>query len=98
MRWKGRCNHKHTTKLDPKALGLTCSALWGIGLFSLTWWVMAFDGASRHRTSISRVYRGYLITPRGSFVGLMWAIVDGFMGGLCFAWLCNHIAGHHKCR
>ena len=98
MRWKQKCSHKHAAKLDPKALGLTCSALWGIGLFSLTWWVMAFDGASRHRTSISRVYRGYSITPRGSVVGLMWALVDGFMGGVCVAWLYNQFARCRKCE
>jgi hypothetical protein len=76
-------------RLDPKAVGLTSGVLWGLGLFSLTWWIIALDGSSREPTAISRVYRGYRISPRGSVIGLAWAFVDGLIGGACFAWLYN---------
>lgn len=31
-------------KLNVKAFALTCALVWGLGLFALTWWIMAFDG------------------------------------------------------
>ena len=78
-------------KLNPKAFGLTCGILWGAGLFSLTWWVMAFEGPSRKPTGLSKLYRGYTITPRGSIIGLVWGFCDAFCGGLSFAWLYNEL-------
>jgi hypothetical protein len=76
-------------KLDIRAFGLTCGLLWGIGLFCLTWWIILFDGATGEVTLLGRLYRGYSISPLGSVVGLVWALVDGFVGGLVFAWLYN---------
>jgi hypothetical protein len=64
-----------------------------VGLFLLTWWIIAFDGASGDVTWIGRVYRGYSVTPAGSVVGLAWAFVDGLIFGAIFAWLYNLVAG-----
>lgn len=80
-------------KLDVKAFALTAALLWGIGLFILTWWMIAFDGSSTEPTFLGRVYRGYTVTPAGSFIGLIWALVDGAIGGAIFAWLYNSILG-----
>ena len=80
-------------KLNVKAFGLSCGLIWGLGLFMLTWWVMAFDGATGEITMIGRLYRGYSITPVGSLIGLVWAFADGLIGGLIFAWLYNLLAG-----
>ncbi len=80
-------------KLDVKAFALTCALVWGFGLFALTWWVIAFDGATGERTMIGQLYRGYSISPLGSVIGLVWAFFDALIGGAIFAWLCNHIAG-----
>lgn len=33
-------------KLDVKACALACGLIWGLGLFVLTWWVIAFDGST----------------------------------------------------
>jgi len=79
-------------KLDVKSFGLTCGLLWGIGLFFLTWWLIAFDGSSQGPTFIGRIYRGYSITPVGSVIGLIWAFVDGLIGGVIFAWLYNRLS------
>ncbi|MDH4245747.1 MAG: hypothetical protein OEV38_18550 [Nitrospira sp.] len=49
-------------KLDVKACALACGLIWGLGLFVLTWWVIAFDGSTGEATLIGRVYRGYSIT------------------------------------
>jgi hypothetical protein len=67
--------------------------VWGAGLFLLTWWIIAFEGASGDVTWIGRVYRGYSVTPAGSVVGLAWALVDGLIFGAIFAWLYNAVAG-----
>ena len=78
-------------KLDVKAFGLTCGLLWGLGLFFLTWWIILFDGATGEITLLGRLYRGYRVTPFGSVIGLGWALVDGWVGGMVFAWLYNRL-------
>ncbi len=78
-------------KLDVKAFALTCSLLWGMGLFGLTWWILLLDGPSTDVTLLGRIYRGYSITAVGSGIGLLWALADGFVGGAVFAWLYNRL-------
>ncbi|MHC4619039.1 MAG: bacteriophage holin [Planctomycetota bacterium] len=80
-------------KLNVKAFGLTCGLVWGIGLFALTWWVIACEGSTGEITFIGQVYRGYSISPVGSLVGLVWGLADGLVGGLIFAWVYNVLAG-----
>jgi hypothetical protein len=83
-------------RLDVKAFAVSCGLIWGIGLFALTWWIIAFDGATREVTLIGQLYRGYNISPVGSLIGLVWATADGLIGGAIFAWLYNAIAGHRR--
>ncbi len=64
-------------------------ALWC--LFLCTWWIIFFDGATGQATMIGAVYRGYNISPIGSFIGLAWGLVDGLIGGAIFAWLYNYL-------
>jgi hypothetical protein len=85
-------------RLDIKAFALTCGILWGLGLFFLTWWIIAFDGATGDITFIGRIYRGYCISPLGSIIGLMWAFVDGLIGGAIFAWVYNFIVTRSSAR
>ena len=79
-------------RLDIKSFALTCALLWGIALFALTWWIMAFEGATGDVTFVGRVYLGYSISPLDSLVGLVWALVDGLIAGAIFAWLYNALA------
>ncbi len=79
-------------KLNVKAFALTCGLVWGFGLFLLTWWLIGFEGVTGEMTLIGRIYRGYSISPVGSFIGLVWAFVGGLIGGAIFAWLYNLIA------
>lgn len=81
-------------KLNVKAFALTCGIIWGAGLFLLTWWIIAFEGVTGDVTFIGRLYKGYRISPLGSIIGLIWAFVDGLIGGAVFAWLYNLFAGH----
>jgi len=79
-------------KLNVKAFALSCAIIWGVGLFVITWWIILFEGATGGTTFIGRVYLGYCISPLGSLIGLVWAFVDGLIGGAIFAWLYNLIA------
>ena len=63
-------------KLNVKAFALACGILWGLGLFFLTWWIIALDGATGEITLIGRLYRGYSISPVGSLFGLVWGFFD----------------------
>jgi len=79
-------------KLNVKAFALTCGLVWGLGIVFLTWWIIAFEGATGDVTFLGRVYRGYNISPLGSVIGLVWGLADGAIGGAIFAWLYNLIA------
>ena len=81
-------------KLNVKSFSLTTALVWGFGLFLFTWWVIAFDGITGDPTLIGRLYRGYSISPMGSIIGLVWAFVDGLIGGAIFAWLYNLLSGN----
>lgn len=80
-------------RLDIKAFGLACGLFWGFGLFFVTWWIIAFFGASGELTLIGHIYHGYNISPLGSIFGLIWGLLDGFIGGIIFAWLYNFFVG-----
>jgi len=60
-------------RLNVKALALASGLVWGLGLFFLTWWMIAFDGVTREPMLIGHVYRGFNIGPLGSVIGLAWA-------------------------
>lgn len=85
-------------KLDIRAFAVTCALVWGLGLFIGTWWIIAFDGASADPTLIGKVYRGFVITPMGSVIGLIWGLLDGLIGGAIFAWLYNRITSRYSAR
>ena len=72
-----------------RAFALAFGLLWGAGIFLLTWWMIALDGASGEATFIGRLYRGYSISPVGSIIRLSWGLADGAIGGAVFAWLYN---------
>ena len=53
-------------RLNVRAFALTCGLVWGLGLCLLTWWIIAFDGATGEPTLIGRCYRGYEISQSDS--------------------------------
>jgi len=82
-------------KLDVRAFALACGLIWGLGLFFLTWWIIAFEGQADPGAAppfIGLVYRGYELTTVGSLIGLVWAFFDGLIGGAILAWLYNRLA------
>ena len=85
-------------KLNVKSFALTCGTIWGFALFSLTWWIIAFEGSTGEITLIGRIYKGYSISPAGSLIGLVWAFPDGLLSGALFAWMYNLVCGRAKVR
>jgi len=82
-------------KLNIKAFALTCSLIWGFGIFALTWWIMAFEGQTGEVTILGKIYRGFSITPLGSLIGWVghWRMdlsealfLLGFYNVLCGRW------------
>ena len=82
--------------LQVKSFSLACGIFWGLGVFTLTWWIIAFDGITREPTILGLVYRGFNISPTGSIIGLAWAFVDGLICGALFAWLYNTVAARRR--
>jgi hypothetical protein len=78
-------------KLDVKAFALTVGLFWGLMLFLATWWMILLEGATGESTLLGRIYVGFSISPAGSLIGLLWALVDGAIGGAIFAWLYNRL-------
>jgi hypothetical protein len=78
-------------KLNIRAFALACGLIWGVGLFALTWWVIAFEGTTDETGLLGHVYRGYSVSPLGSLIGMLWGFADGFVGGALFAWLYNRM-------
>ncbi len=85
-------------RIDVKALALTFGILWSLGLFLMTWWLIALGEATGAPTFIGHFYRGYSVTPVGSLIGLVWAFFDGLVGGAIFAWTYNWLAGRKQDR
>lgn len=83
-------------RINALAFACTCSLLWGFGVFFLAWWIMVFDGRGVDPGILGHIYRGFAITPVGSLIGLAYALADGFVGGLIFAWLYNLLAARFK--
>jgi len=78
--------------LNVRAFAIASAIVWGAGVFILTWWLIVLGDAAAAPTLLERVYVGYEITPVGSVIGLVWAAVDGLVGGAIFAWLYNTVA------
>ena len=85
-------------QLHVRSFALACALVWGLGVFVLTWWIIAFDGATGEITWLGRIYRGYSLSPEGSFIGLLWGFFDALVGGAVFAWLYNFLARRHADR
>lgn len=79
-------------KLNATALGMAASVLWGgvillVGLVNLIW---AGYGAG-FLDMVASIYPGY--SPAAGIgaliIGTIYGLIDGFIGGVIFAWLYN---------
>ena len=83
-------------KLRPLAFGVAAGVLWGFGLFIVGVVNLSFPpyGEALLRMA-SSIYPGYDYGIGGLgevVIGALYALLDGFVGGLVFAWLYNLLA------
>jgi hypothetical protein len=83
-------------KLKVGAFAITCALVWGLGVFALGWWVILLDGTGGAVPLLGLMYRGFTFTPVGTFIGLIWALPDGFVLGALVAWLYNCFSGNAR--
>ncbi len=84
-------------RLNPIALGIALGAVWGGSLF-VTTWVSYYTGYGRLFLEVlaGSIYPGYSITPLGSFLGLFYGFLDGFISASVIGWIYNKIAGRSE--
>jgi protoporphyrinogen oxidase len=78
-------------RLDRTAFGLSTGALAGIALFVATL-VLVFKGGplvGPNLRLLGQFFPGYRVTLEGSFIGLVYGFLTGFVGGWSFAFLRN---------
>jgi len=77
-------------KLKPFALGIAGGIFWGLCVF-ITTILSYYTGYARPFLEAlpGAFYPGYSISVAGSFIGLAYGMVDGFLTGLIFGWLYN---------
>ena len=83
-------------KLKPVQFGLTTAIVWGLYVFFLGIMATYFNWGIEARSVVGSIYPGYRRGLSGSAIGTLWAICDGFFGGLIFAWIYNALTGR-KC-
>ncbi len=76
-------------KLNPGKLGLTGGILWGLLLFCMTWISMYTGYGMFWLSQWMDIYPGYELSMAGSFIGLVYGFIDGFVCLFLIAWLYN---------
>lgn len=83
-------------KANVKSLGFTFALLWGGAVFLVGLGNLAFSGyGSAFLEVVASLYPGYQATPAigDVIVGTLYAMADGFIGGLIAGWLYNLFVG-----
>ena len=88
--------HENTLKggvmLNPQKLGLAAGIMWGFSMFVLTIIAIYTGYSSQFLNLMASIYLGYSISWGGSFVGLVYGFIDGFVGLFIFGWLYNKLS------
>lgn len=78
-------------QLSMKGLALAIGLTWGAGIFLLG--LGGSIGWGRPLVEVlGSLYLGFRPSLIGSLIGGLWAFVDGAIGGIVIAWLCNHFS------
>lgn len=76
-------------KIYPVRLGLAGGILWGLSLFLMTWISMYTGWAMFWLSQWMDVYPGFDLSILGTFIGLIYGFIDGFVGLFLLGWLYN---------
>ncbi len=79
-------------RLKPVALGVALGTVWGVSIF-LTTWISYYTGYAELflKTLAESIYPGYSISPSGSFIGLVYGFIDGFVSATIIGIIYNKI-------
>lgn len=77
-------------KLNWKALAASFGVTWAIFVFLLGLSAALLDWGTSFVNLMSSIYMGYAPTVVGSFIGIPWALLDGFIAGALIALLYNY--------
>ncbi len=78
-------------KLDVRALGISCGAVWGLSLVIMAIINMVSGWGWSFMYFMGKVYVGYNATVPGCIVGFLWGFVDAGIGGVAIAWVYNKL-------
>ena len=76
-------------KLNPCKLGVAAGILWSVIIFSMTWISMYTGYGMFWLSQWMDIYPGYDLSVAGSFIGLVYGFIDGFVCLFILGWLYN---------
>ncbi len=79
--------------LNKNAFGLACGLVGGLALFLLTVYLVLIHHGGETVIKLNQIYWGYSITFVGSFLGLIYGFVDGYLAAWFIALFYNAFAG-----
>jgi len=79
-------------KLDVRAFGIACGAIWGLAMLILGLFNTFNNWGSGIENAMATLYIGYKSTVLGSIIGGVWGFFDAGVGGLAIAWIYNKLA------
>ena len=80
-------------KLNVNALGLACGIMSGVVVAVMTFTNVLWGYPGSYMGLLSDIYRwGYDVNSYwGILAGLIYGFIDGYVGGIIFAWLYNKL-------
>lgn len=76
-------------KLNPLKLGLAGGIIWGLALFIMTWISMYTGYGMFWLSQWMDIYPSFDLTTKGTFIGLIYGFVDGFVSLFLLGWVYN---------
>ncbi len=77
-------------KLCVWGFGIALGIVWAISML-IAGWISVWGWGTMFVSTMSSVYIGYVPSFGGGIVGAIWGFVDGFIGGVLFAFFYNMI-------
>jgi hypothetical protein len=86
---------REVIKIQASVLAVVCALIGGIGLFTMTAWLLIKDGPNvgAHLRLLGHYLIGYSVSWKGSLVGFFWGALIGGLVGWTIGKIYNGIAG-----
>jgi hypothetical protein len=86
--------NRSVVRLHGVLLGMATGVITGLIIFVATLWLVLKGGeeVGTHLALLSQFFWGYSVTWGGSFLGLAYGFVLGFIVGTMIAWIYNRVA------